>query len=262
METSRCRERVAGSGGLESRGFTFLVLGTCLSLALAPPAAEACSCVQTATVTHPCQTHQEESVVFLGRAIEEPVVRRLEDGFHDRIYRFAVEEAFAGVTGSTVEIVTGMGNGDCGLDFEVGRLTFVDAWYDESGTEIVVSLCGTKTTGNLGSPHLAYARARAAGEPGPAIFGRVTRGPVEPDSSFQDREGLGGVKVAAYGESGEKLEAFTDPEGFFEIPGPLAGRFTVRAAVPGVVASSLEAELKVDEGRCQGVELVAGSKGK
>lgn len=225
-------------------------------LALAPvPAAEACSCVQTLSVTHPCQTFHEGSVVFLGRAVAEPVVR--DGDWPDRVYTFEVEEPFAGVKGGTVEVVTGMGDGDCGLDFEVGRLTFVDAWYDQSGTEVVVSLCGTTSTRNLGSPEVAYARARAAGDPGIAIFGRVVRGPAGP--VYRDpSDGLAGVAVSVHGPDGERIEATTDAEGVFEIPGPLAGSYTVRATLPGKGGAVGQEAVEVKLGECQGLDLVVG----
>jgi hypothetical protein len=224
-------------------------------LALAPaPAAEACSCAQTLSVTHPCETFHESAVVFLGRAVAEPTVRGGE--WPDRVYTFEVEEPFAGVTGATVEVVTGMGDGDCGVDFEVGRLTFVDAWHNRAGTEIVVGLCGTTSTRDLDSPNVAYAHARAAGDPGIAIFGRVMRGPARPVYRGPSRDGLAGVAVSVHGPDGESLEATTDAEGVFEIPGPLAGSYTVRATLPGEGGAVVEETIEVPPDRCQGVDLV------
>jgi hypothetical protein len=232
-----------------------LGLAAILGLAAAP-AAEACSCVSTLDISHPCQSYGERSVVFLGRAVEEPRVRDDGHGWSDRIYRFAVEEPFAGVSGPTVEIVTGMGGGDCGVDFEVGRLTFVHAWYAQSGRSIVVSLCGTNSTRDLDSPDVAYGRALAAGDPGVAIFGRVTRQDPEPRDTLPFREpGMGGVEISVEGPDGT-LTATTDGDGRFEIAGPLEGSFTVRAQPPGDVAPPPAQEVEIAGGRCRGVELM------
>jgi hypothetical protein len=192
-------------------------------------------------------------VVFLGRALAEPVVRRGPEGRDDRVYRFAVEEPFAGVAGPTVEVVTGMGGGDCGLDFEVGRLTFVHAWHSRSGREIVVGLCGTTTTRDLSSPAVEYARARAAGGAEAAIFGRVTRG--SPD---EGGEGLDGVTISVEAPGGRELTATTGRDGRFDVPGPLAGLHVVRARVPGRAAPLPEQRLAIPAGGCAGVEFSVG----
>lgn len=237
---------------------TGLALGLVATLApSAAPLAEACSCYSPLNVSHPCESYHEESVVFLGRAIEEPTVRSDDGGWGRRIYRFAVEEPFHGVTGPTVEIGTGMGDGDCGVDFEVGRLTFVHAWHAQSGNEIVVGLCGTNSTRDLDSPDIAYGRALVSGEPGIAIFGRVTRKAPEPRNGlYLQDQGLSGVAISAEGPGGETLSATTDRDGHFEIAGPLQGRYTVRAELPGDGAPLPEQEVEVVGDRCQGVEFV------
>lgn len=222
------------------------------------PVAEACSCASLLNVSHPCESYHERSVVFLGRVIEEPEVRRDSGGWGSRIFRFAVEEPFHGVTGPTVEVVTGMGGGDCGVDFEVGRLTFVHAWHTQSGGEIVVGLCGTNSTRDLDGPDVAYARAQVEGDPKIAIFGRVTRQADERGRLHPDDQGMAGVAITIAGPGGETLSAKTDRDGRFEIPGPLQGRYAVRADVPGDAASLPEQEVELVGERCQGVEFVVG----
>jgi hypothetical protein len=240
-----------------------LVLAAVLGAALAglpAPAALACSCRSLLNVEHPCQIYSERAVVFLGRAVAEPVVRPYHDeSGGERTFRFAVEEAFAGVDGPTVEIVTGMGGGDCGVDFEVGRLTFVHAWRSQRGDEIVSWLCGTRTTRNLHSPDVDYARARKAGAVGPAIFGRVARGTAEEYPPPGEDDGLPGATVTARGPGGEALTATTDAKGWFEVPGPLAGAWAVRAEVPegGVRLVLPEQTVEVRPGGCAGVEFLA-----
>jgi hypothetical protein len=220
----------------------------------AAPAAEACSCAPMLIVSHPCESYHERSVVFLGRAIEEPKVRSGDYGRRSLIYRFAVEEPFHGVTGPTVEVVTGMDGAACGVDFEVGRLTFVHAWHAESGDEIVASLCGSNSTRDLDGPDVAYAQARAAGDPEVAIFGRVTW--------QEDERGLLGVARVAItvdGPAGETFSATTQRDGRFQIPNPLQGRYTVRAEVPGEAYTLPEKTVEVDGERCQGVDFVVGA---
>jgi len=46
---------------------------------------------------------------------------------------FNVSRSYAGQQGKSVELKTGMGGGDCGYPFEVGKQYLVYAWKDESG---------------------------------------------------------------------------------------------------------------------------------
>lgn len=226
------------------------VLGLAILTTAAAPAAEACSCTSMLMVSHPCESYHERSVVFLGRAIEEPTVRSDDHGRRSRIYRFAVEEPFHGVTGPTVDVVTGMDGAACGVGFEVGRLTFVHAWHAESGDEIVASLCGSNSTPDLDGPDVAYGRARVAGDPGVAIFGLVTRPAVE------DFAHVSGATISIVGPGGETLSATTDRDGRFETSGPLQGRYTIRAELPGDTAPLPEQMIEVVGERCQGVDFV------
>ena len=198
-----------------------LALG--LMCVLAPGAApllEACSCAWS-PVNHPCQSYSARSVVFLGRAIEE---RTMDRG--RVVYTFTVEEAYHGVTASSVEITT---DKSCGMHFEVGLPAFVHARRTRSGEELEVGLCGTRSTRDLGSPDVDYGRAVAAGNPGIAIFGRVAATPPGGGQPPIDGKGVDGVAVSVHRPDGYSLWAITDREGRFEIPGPLNGRYTVRA---------------------------------
>lgn len=231
-----------------------------LTCVLAPGTAsvvEACSCAR-GPVRHPCQSYSDRSVVFLGRAVDVQTVQYGREGWHRRVYTFTVEEPFAGVTEPTVEIATGMGGGDCGVYFEVGVPAFVHAWTSNAGHEIEVGLCGTRSTRDLGSPDVDYGRALAAGDPGVAIFGRVTTKPPEGSHSSLAGEGLEGVTISAHGPDGHSLWTTTAPDGRFEFPGPLRGRYTVRAEQPGDVGPLSEQEVEVVGERCQGLEFVVG----
>src|SRR5712692_720631 len=101
--------------------FTFqLAIGiTVLFLFGITPNALACSCLDPGP---PCQAYWNSPVVFAGTALS---VSRIEvdwngDKVPQRLFRFRIEDAFRGVSGSEVEVLTGAGGGDCGYDFQRG----------------------------------------------------------------------------------------------------------------------------------------------
>lgn len=53
--------------------------------------------------------------------------------------RIAVQERFRGAANQTVEVVTGLGNGDCGFPFVVGERYLVYA--DEDGGLLYTNIC-------------------------------------------------------------------------------------------------------------------------
>src|SRR5688572_27410190 len=88
-----------------------LLILTSLSL---PSIATACSCPD---VGPPCQSFWEQPVVFSGRVDEVKRVR--PDGHYFQVQvRFSVLSEYRGNVGTTVELITGSGGGDCGYNFE------------------------------------------------------------------------------------------------------------------------------------------------
>jgi hypothetical protein len=107
---------------------------------------------------------------------------------------------------------------------------------------------------------LEYARALVAGDPGVAVFGRVMRQEDERSRLHLNEQGLAGVAISIDGPGGA-LSATTDRDGRFEIPGPLQGRYAVRAELPGDAAPLPEQKVEVVGERCQGVEFVLSPSG-
>ena len=84
-------------------------------------AAQACSCMSSGS---PCENFGSASAVFSGtvtatRQREKPNSNADDIGY-TRLFKFSVEQSFLGVDTTEVEILTGLGGGDCGYPFHVG----------------------------------------------------------------------------------------------------------------------------------------------
>lgn len=216
--------------------------------------AEACSCVSSLGNSQPCEMFHEGALVFLGHTVGKPIERQRPWPERERVYTFAVEEAFWRVEGKTVEVSSGMGGGDCGIEFAAGESYFVHAWHRQDGA-VYAGLCGGTTRASAAHDEIRYSRRRVAGEPVTALYGRVVRKTRYQDE-WAEGTGLPGVRIAVAGPGGQRRLSTTDAEGLFAFVGPLSGKLTVSADVPGRAGRLIQEHVEVPVGGCNGVELV------
>ena len=142
--------------------------------AVATPS-EACTCLENGPA---CEAYWKASTVFIGRvtAVSPPQTRKPGAAFlRSRRVTLEVSEAFSGVAGSTVEVTTGSGGGDCGFPFKEGLDYVVYATRPDPDAPLVVSVCSRTRVLAEASSDLAYARAVASGVPlTGTISGRVS----------------------------------------------------------------------------------------
>jgi hypothetical protein len=206
----------------------------------------------------PCGAYWNAGVVFVGVATEKGEMTPVEGGAvrvftsAGRITRFTVEEAYRGVTGTTVETVE-MGT-SCDYHFNVGQRYFVYGWIDPKSGKVSVHSCSATKTLETAAADLEYARGVARGERTPGIIGSVMRETRKDVSSYRSRIPLEAVKIRAE-SAGRSFETKTDAKGafsFFNLP---AGRYRVRALVPAdlrLLYGQDTFEADVVEGRCRG----------
>src|SRR5688572_25515685 len=98
---------------------TFLKFAFLLALGLfSATEASACYCMFGGGAV--CQENWNASAVFVGTVIDSKIidVKRGDFDSKQRLVRLSLDEMFRGVEGAQVEIVTGLGGGDCGFDFK------------------------------------------------------------------------------------------------------------------------------------------------
>src|SRR5215208_2818363 len=79
----------------------------------------ACSCMMSGP---PCQATWTADAVFVATVVSITPIDHVSLGapYQSRLVKVNVERAFIGAASGLLEIVTGMGGGDCGYDFKVG----------------------------------------------------------------------------------------------------------------------------------------------
>src|SRR5687768_8853289 len=94
------------------------------ALVLAPTAAEACSCFPRPIPV--CEEISRSSVIFVGKvlSVTTPTPRPTPSAQYNTV-RFAVEEAFKGVTTSETTVETASSTAMCGYAFQVGTTYLV-----------------------------------------------------------------------------------------------------------------------------------------
>ena len=124
----------------------------CLIFAITPTLALACKCAPppppgpNATIKPVARVPDKDETIFEGTVANAQLKGWLFDAKvgdlisadidHDPPYMlvtFNVSRSYAGQQGKTVDLTTGMGGGDCGYPFEVGKQYLVYAWKDQSG---------------------------------------------------------------------------------------------------------------------------------
>jgi len=197
--------------------------------------AAACSCygLRQQDDYHPCMAYGTADAIFTGLvtdvSLAAPAAR-----FSDKVVRFAVEEAYKGVQGSTVEITTGANTASCGYPFKQGQRYFVYARREKDG-KLTNSLCSPTAPLEFAARDLTYAKEIRDGDNEARIIGVVVKHEHRDIRDRRPAVPLAGVEILLVrGDNAGELMAktVTDAQGMYEFRGLVGGRFHVRAALP------------------------------
>jgi hypothetical protein len=178
-----------------------------------------------------CEDFWKAKAVFVGTVIESKTVKVKQDSseWPQRLVRLSIDEAFTGVEGPQVEILTGLGDGDCGIGFRTTQQYLVYAYETKDG-QLQTSICTRTKPISKAAEDLAYARGLAKAKP----VGKLT---VEVVRFDRDTNGVGthtalvGIPVKIKGPTID-LNRTTDKSGTIVVTDLAAGDYEVSAAVP------------------------------
>lgn len=114
-----------------------------------PTAAAACSCAPSGP---PCQAYFSTDAVFVA-TVQSITTRERPAGdrpFERRLVRLAIDGPSRGVTGTSVDVWTGTGGGDCGFGFKEGLRYVVYAYRQADGT-LSTGICSRTALSAAGS---------------------------------------------------------------------------------------------------------------
>lgn len=230
---------------------SFLIIVSVLSfLTLSARNVLACSCAEQA----PCQAYDAASVVFIGTVIDSRPIKVTQDNYErDRMaVRLSVDSAFRGVTGSEVELTTGLGGGDCGFGFVKARQYLVYAY--ERGGKLSTGICSRTRDISRAAEDLNYIQGLAKAKPGATIIGKVIRRQQKKNGGYENLP-LAGVTIIINDEPGRELKS--DVNGQFRIEGLPAGSYEVKVSPPKElqVAGTTEQKVTVTERGCAIVDF-------
>ena len=240
--------------------------------------AHACSCYPSES---PCYAFQRSQAVFVGlvnSVTRDNIVQMLGErklSYGHLVVQFTVEEPLKGVATKTVEVVTGLGGGDCGYTFEVGERYLVYASKRESpttlrgmpltlisgGSSLTVPLstrlCSRTQPLKRAVDDLELIRALNTGKPETRIFGRVLDLAPRPDEPLPYlKRAVVGVTIKAEKEN-DRYEAQTDSEGRYQFRNLKPGVYKVTIVLPdGYTLAGARGELKADISSTCGAETI------
>lgn len=214
----------------------------------------------------PCEEYWRVEAIFAGTALAQKLIE-VDEGsykFQRRLMRFKLDEAFKGMTaGAEVEILTGLGGGDCGYPFKIGERYLVYASRDRKDDSRWYSgICTRTRLLAEAEEDLAYFRNLPAAGAGATIKGRIVRQsiPLKDDSRFATTP-LESIKVTVEGQD-RRYETLTDKEGYYQVSGLTAGHYKVRADLPTAVGRLAQTEVNVVDRGCAAADLKAQVDGQ
>ena len=211
---------------------TLRVLFVLAALLFLTDKATACTCAGLRDLDgyHPCMAYRRADAVFTGQV--ESIRRDIESWQH--VVRFSVDEAYRGVQGRTVEVVTNPNTPSCGYPFKEGQRYFVYAQRAKNG-KLTESLCGPTVRLGEATRDVSYARAAMAGEKGARIVGAVVKVERTSVKEYPKKSAMPHVRVTLerWNQPWETISrTVTDAEGRYEFKGVGVGEYRVRAMLP------------------------------
>lgn len=219
--------------------------------------AQACRCSSAAAP--PCQAYWRADAVFVAAVKSKIVVTTEIDNETKRMeqrvaVKFLVDEVYRGMLGgSDVEILTGMGGGDCGYSFEKGKRYLVYA--QEYHNKLHTGICSRTRLLTEAKADLMYFQNLPPEGAGASIQVKVVkRSPPTKQGGPYEIIPMQGVRVTAEGAD-KLLEGRTNSSGQFEFKHLPPGKYKVKSEIPQTPRNQWQAEVTVEDRACVEVEF-------
>lgn len=201
---------------------------TFFALLLSTATAVACSCLGNPA---PCQSFWEADAVFSGQVISINIeAEGNRYGRQRRVVRLLVKESFRGVSVPEVDVITGLGEGDCGFGFEIGQDYLIYAYERKTDHKLETGICTRTSMLAKAQQDLTYIKGLPGTRPGSTISGEIQR-PMTRANAAPTFSAMAGVRVSVEGPD-KQYETVSDEKGKFNVSGLPAGKYKIRLVLP------------------------------
>ena len=207
-----------------------VLLGLAVLVLVSRGEALACSCMGTGGA--PCEVAWSSAAVFAGtvRSIEQ-VADVDNPPFQSNLVTIEVERGFMNASPGTMQLTTGMGGGDCGYTFGIGRRYLVYTSKTQSG-RLTTSICSRTRPLEAAAEDVAYLATAAQLPAGARVYGRVTHWQREAfEAQPVDYGPLEGLTINIRGTAFSR-DVMTDRDGRYEVAALPAGTMTLTLIPP------------------------------
>src|ERR1051326_1835464 len=244
----------------------FWVAGFALiAICLAGRSAEACSC---AGGSSPCHEYGRVAAVFVGtpiavRTVPRPANSDSEEYWAPRTFTFSVETSFLGLAATAADVSTGLGGGDCGYDFILGRRYVVYAYKSAKNGRLSTSICTRTNPFEKANEDIEFLRSLESRRPGVTISGEVRRRRQSVAGGDSTEVGPQPDFALVIEGEGERREIRTDSNGRYSVSGLSAGKFKVTLQLPDELFTyKAEEEIRVADRGCATVNYSVVDNGR
>jgi hypothetical protein len=205
--------------------FAFLLL-CCFA-----PESQACSCGFGGAA--PCQEYWRTEAIFSGTIIGSSSIEVKYDSYKttQRVLRVAIKQAFRGVDGGQIEVVSGWGGGDCGFEFKLGESYLIYASRSKADTRLHTSICTRTRALADAADDLAFIDSLPTADTGSLIFGQVVKRNYFWKEGEKYFKPVPDAELTIEGE-GVQRELKADEHGEFRVKGLAPGTYKVLLKLP------------------------------
>jgi hypothetical protein len=231
---------------------------TLVVLLLATATAIACSCLADQP---PCESFSKADAVFSGQVISIKSDSE-DDGYRreHRMVRLLVKESFRGVSAPEIEVFTGLGGGDCGFGFQLGKDYLVYAYEREVDRKLETGICTRTSSLAQAQQDLKFLKGLAAARPGSTLNGEIQRN-IPKAEGAPEFSAMANVRVVIEGV--DQYEAISDEKGKFSLSGIKAGNYKLRLLLPkGLSEGEAGQKVELADKGCASVSFVVVSDGR
>jgi hypothetical protein len=209
----------------------------------------ACSCAMSGP---PCQAAWHSDAVFSGTVVSLEQIDHdtLGRPYRSMLVKFSVQRGFINAPSGVIEIVTGMGGGDCGYQFKQGGQYLVYALKSASSAQLTTSICSRTRPLAEAAEDVRYLSTIGPAGTGGRVFGRLTEVRRDPaEDTVVDYGPVEGIAVSVRGAAFAR-DAATNADGRYEIAQLPVGKVTFSALLPfGFEPRTWETELEIHDPR-------------